>query len=295
MNQARSTRTTAALVSILAVYAAGRILEVASGNPRTWIVAIEVLSALAFALVDGARHYGWRSILLFAGICAVIGNVVENIGVATGFPFGRYEFLELMGPKLFHVPVLLGLAYIGMAYVSWMLARLIISPTGAPLSGARTLVLSIVASIVMTTWDWAQDPVWATLLHGWRWQEGGSWFGVPVSNYVGWLGTLLLIYLTFALYHERLPEPSPVPVQPRALWPPIAFYALCAAGNALQLFTRLPQQVVSDPAGKLWRTADILAASAVVSIVVMGAFVLAAAQKLTRIPSPQARKLITDH
>ena len=51
--------------------------------------------------------------------------ILENLSIATGFPFGHYEFLALMGPKLFRVPILLGLAYIGMAYVSWILGCLI--------------------------------------------------------------------------------------------------------------------------------------------------------------------------
>jgi uncharacterized membrane protein len=284
MNQPRSARTTAVLVLILAVYVAGRILEVASGSPRTWIVAIEVLSALAFALVDGALHYGWRGILVFAAICAVIGNVVENVGVLTGVPFGHYNFLALMGPRIFYVPVLLGLAYIGMAYVSWMIARLIVGR-----HGGRLFVLPAVASFIMVAWDWAQDPVWSTLLHAWRWGDGGSWFGVPVSNYVGWYLNVFLIYLLFWLYLRRTPPALAFGRAPD--WPPVLFYALCAAGNALQVFTRLPQQTVMDATGKPWSVAAILAASALVSIFAMGGFVLAAWWRLGR--GSEARAILT--
>jgi hypothetical protein len=79
MDEARVKTGTATLVLMLAVYASVRLVEVATGMPRTSIVAAEVLTALAFALVDGARHYGWRGILVFASICAVIGNIVENL------------------------------------------------------------------------------------------------------------------------------------------------------------------------------------------------------------------------
>src|ERR1035437_243738 len=100
-----------------------------------------------------------------------------------------------MGPKLFHVPVLLGLAYIGMAYVSWALARLIVGGTDAPITGARIVTLPLLASAIMTAWDLAQDPVWATVLHGWIWLDGGAWFGGPISDYLGWLGTVFVIFL----------------------------------------------------------------------------------------------------
>lgn len=267
-------RSTAWLLAILALYAVVRIIEVVTGSPRTSIVALEILAALAFAWFDGVRHYGWRGILVFAAICAVIGNAVENLGVATGFPYGQYEFLDLMGPKFFHVPLLLGLAYIGMAYVSWMLAHLIVGN-----NRAHPLALPAIASLVMVAWDWAQDPVWATLLHAWRWRDGGRWFGVPLSNYFGWYLTIFLIYLAFSFYLRQ--SPRPVRLHPPATWPPVVFYALCAAGNALQVFTHLPEQTAVDPSGKSWRVADILAASALVSIFAMGGFVLAAARRLT--------------
>jgi putative membrane protein len=227
---------------------------------------------MAFALVDGTRHYRLRGILVFAAICAVVGNITENLGVVTGFPFGRYYFVELMGPKLLHVPVLLGLAYIGMAYVSWTLARLIVGNRSAPVAAAQVLTLPLAASFIMVAWDLAQDPVWATVLHGWVWLDGGPWFGVPVSNYLGWYGTVFTIYLLFALYLRRRPAQA-LPAN-RGRWrrPAILFYALCAAGNVLQVIPRAVPAVVQDSTGKPWRVADITGASALVSIFVMGAF-----------------------
>jgi putative membrane protein len=267
-----SNRFALALGLILFCYACARILEVTSTSiPRTAIVALDVLSALVFALVDGARHYRLRGILVFAFICLLVGNVSENLSIATGFPFGHYYFVELMGPKLFHVPVLLGLAYIGMSYVSWTLARLIVGNPQAPVAGLRMIALPAVASFVMVAWDLAQDPIWATVLHGWVWRDGGAWFGVPVSNYLGWYGTVFIIYLLFALYLRSRPTPA-VASQP-SLRPAIFFYAFCAAGNVLQALSTQAPVVVLDPTGKQWRYADIAGASALVSLFVMGAFV----------------------
>jgi len=181
---------------ILAAYVCARLLEVAPSPfartaPRLAVVALDVLSAAAFALVDGTRRYGLRGMLVFCGICVVVGNTIENLSVVTGFPFGHYYFADLMGPKLFHVPVLLGLAYIGMAYVSWRLGCLIVGSAWREAMVATPLA----ASCVMVAWDLAQDPVWSTALHGWVWRDGGPWFGVPVSNYLGWYGTVFTIYL----------------------------------------------------------------------------------------------------
>ncbi|HVZ83315.1 MAG TPA: carotenoid biosynthesis protein [Terracidiphilus sp.] len=257
---------TIALSVIFLAYATARMLEIAQPPiSRTAIVALDVLSAMAFALVDGARRYGLHGILVFAGICAVVGNVVENIGVVTGFPFGHYYFVGLMGPKLFHVPVLLGLAYIGMAYVSWVLA--------CAIAGSRWIATPFLAAFIMTAWDLAQDPVWATVLHGWVWRDGGAWFGVPLTNYLGWLGTVFLIYVLFATYLRRQPKA----VGARAsVFSAVLFYSLCAAGNVAQCISHATPVLAADPTGKLWRVEDILHASALVSVFVMGTFAVLA-------------------
>lgn len=272
----RHPATARSLYLVLAIYALARVLEVIPNPlPQTAIVALDVLSAMAFALVHGTRQYGLRAILAFTAICIVVGNLIENLGVATGFPFGRYYFSGLMGPKLFHVPILLGLAYIGMAYVSFTLARLIAGNRDAPLSGLRLLTLPLAAGFIMVGWDLAQDPVWATLLHGWVWLDGGPWFGVPISNFLGWYLTVFIIYLLFALYLSRRPQQrvEPARANPGAA---ILFYAICAAGNVAQRISGPRSAIVSDPAGHPWRVADITGASALISIFVMGAFAVLA-------------------
>jgi putative membrane protein len=261
---------------ILVVYLAGRIIEVLPfTEPSTPIVAVEIFSALAFALVDGARQLGVRSILMFAAICLGVGGAMETIGVRTGRPYGHYEFLPLMGPQVLHVPVLLGLAYIGMAYASWSVAVLIAGASGPELSARQAIGVPLLASIVMTSWDFAQDPVWSTLLHAWRWRDGGAWFGVPLSNYAGWQLTTFLIYLAFAAYLRKQPSTGSIEAKTRS-GAPVTLYGLCAVGNILQLLKPQSLAFVADSSGTYWKTNSILRESALVSFSVMGAFVLLA-------------------
>lgn len=259
-------------------YACARLLEIAApGLPRTAIVALDVVSAMGFALAHGGRRYGARGIAVFTLICLAVGNVVENVGVATGFPFGRYYFVELMGPKLLNVPVLLGLAYIGMAYVSWHVAEAITGPGWRTAKEMRWLALPALAALVMTAWDVAQDPVWSTVLKGWVWRDGGAWFGVPLSNYLGWLGTVFTIFTLWGIYLRRQPRDERQQANAGAA---VVFYSLCAAGNVAQLWSARQGGVTCDPTGKVWSVDGILAASAVVSLVVMGGFARLAWRKI---------------
>ncbi len=149
------------------------------------VVVLHVVPAALFALIHGAMLYRVRGILIFIALCLVIGNIFENVGVLTGFPYGHYYFTDLMGPKLFAVPVFLGLAYVGMAYLSWILARLILG-FGDPLVGSRIVTLPLTAAFIMVAWDLAMDPIWGTVLHAWIWVRGGAYFAFPSAT--SWAG-----------------------------------------------------------------------------------------------------------
>lgn len=111
--------TNLALWALTVLYAAARVLQIFPGKvPILAVIAMHVLPPAVFALIHGAILYRSRGIL--TALCLVIGNIFENLG---SFPFGRYYFTDVMGPKLFRVPILLGLAYLGMGYLSWTLGR----------------------------------------------------------------------------------------------------------------------------------------------------------------------------
>jgi uncharacterized membrane protein len=274
------TGTILALWTLIVLYAAARVLQIFPGRvPMLAVVALHVVPAALFALIHGAMFYRVRGILTFIVLCLVIGNVFENVGVRTGFPYGHYYFTDLMGPKLFAVPVFLGIAYVGMAYFSWVLARLILG-VGNPLVGSRIVTLPLMAAFVMVAWDLAMDPVWGTVLHAWIWLKGGAYFGVPVSNFLGWYLTVYVIYQLFALYLRR--STTSLKRLPPGYWRlALVFYVVSAAGNLLVVIPRAGPAVVSDPAGVQWKVSNIASACALVSIFLMGAFSLLAWVRLT--------------
>lgn len=270
-----------ALWSLIALYAYSRILQVFPGKvPMLAVVALHVLPPAVFALIHGSMLYRIRGSVALIVICFVVGNIFENLGVLTGFPYGHYYFTGLMGPKLFVVPVFLGLAYVGMAYLSWTLARVILKDLQSPLFGPHVITVPLLAAFIMSAWDLAMDPIWSTVLHAWIWQQGGAYFGVPLTNFLGWLLTVYVIYQLFALYLQNRPIDSKH-LPPRYWRLPILFYAISAAGNLLLTVPRHRIPVVSDPAGTQWNVRSIIAACALVSIFVMGAFAFLAWARLT--------------
>ena len=272
---------------LIAAYVGADLLFLLAGLfpghvPLLVSLSLHIFPPLLFAMIHGARIYRWRGILTFAALCVLVGNAFENLSILTGFPFGRYTFTDRMGPKVLQVPILLGLAYVGMGYLAWTVARAIAGIERRELSGWRVVTLPLLASAVMTAWDLAMDPIWSTVGHLWTWKQGGGYFGVPASNYFGWLLTNYVIYQVFVLLFVRPSgsnvnseyRPSDLPV---SYWRiAVLFYALTAAGNVLLGIPTPHHPVVADAAGTAWHVSEITTACSVASIVLMGGFALGA-------------------
>jgi putative membrane protein len=272
------------LWALLAIYAAARPMQIFPGSiPVVVTVALHVLAPLAFAMVHGATVYRLRGTLTFVLLCVLIGNVFENLGVYTGFPFGHYDFTGAMGPKIFAVPILLGLAYVGMGYISWTVARVILGDAGEPLSGSCLVTRPLIAAFVMVAWDFSQEAVWANLVQAWKWHDGGPYFGVPLTNFAGWYLTVYLIYQSFAFAVRSQPAPAS-----STFWlTAVLFYGISALGN---LLVPGPAGVstVTDGAGTVWPVSGILGTSALVSVLAMGGFTLLA---LVRLMDGRSRRI----
>lgn len=251
----------------LLLYLIGRVLQLFAGRaPNLVIVAFHVIPPALFAVLHGARVYCWRGVLVFTGLCLGVATLFESTSLRTGFPFGHYRFTELMGPKIFDLPILLALAYMGMGYLSWTVSLAILGSEERPVSGRRMFLLPLLASVVMTTWDLSMEAVWADVDRAWLWQDGGSYYGVPISNFFGWLLTAYVFYQLFALYPRKREIISP---RPRHRLPAISFYALSALGNLLVFAPASLGGVFVDATGKHWMIHNILWTSRLISIFLM--------------------------
>ena len=264
------------LWSTLLLYVLARLCQLyADRLPTLLIVILHVIPPAIFALIHGGILYRMKGISIFVAFCLGFGSLAEGVSLRTGFPFGHYYFTDAMGPKVLQVPVLLVLAYLGIAYVSWVLALLILGYLDKPINGVRTFALPLLASFIMVAWDLSMDPDWSTLDHVWVWQHGGAYFGVPLSNFFGWFLTAYLYYLAFALYCRT--QPIFTASLTKGYWrTAILLYATCALGNLLILRLPMAPPVVTDATGKPWLAGDILGGCMLMSLLLMLPFALLA-------------------
>src|SRR5262249_55358099 len=142
---------------------------------------------IACALVHAVFLYGARSAIALLVTSVAITFAMENIGVATGSPFGHYHFAVDAGlPRIGSIPIVVGPLWFGAGYFSRVVASILLDGADQRLDRSLEFIaLPVIAAFVMTQWDLVMDRSQSTIARIWIWHEGGADFGVPLSNYLG--------------------------------------------------------------------------------------------------------------
>lgn len=163
---------------------------------------------LVFVVWHAVLTRGWRRSMLMFGLSFLIAFTAEALGVNFGLVFGRYSYTPALGPQLFGVPLLAALAWEPIIYAAFSVTD-ILAPSWAnnadslPKRLSSYLWMSVVGALATTGWDMMIDPI-AVDQGWWVWQEGGSYVpylknGVPIDNFLGWLGVSFVINLVYRL------------------------------------------------------------------------------------------------
>ncbi len=125
-------------------------------------------------------HRNWT--LKSAGCMLAIvlsGFLLEAVGVNTGSVFGEYYYGEALGWKLFHTPLIIGVNWLMLVYITHFTVRQI---------GIGRPWIELTAAALMTALDYLIEPV-AVAYDFWYWQDGI----IPLQNFVAWF------YISFAM------------------------------------------------------------------------------------------------
>jgi uncharacterized membrane protein len=169
----------------------------------TIILRPYVFAFLAVYLAGCSLHLGVKRALLFGIAGYVIAWLSEFSSIHNGFPYGHYYYLDGTRGKeiwVLGVPLMDSISYVFLAYASYSLALFVSSP----LRRSRWMLYAfetkkirhsiqvrILGALLFVYLDIIIDPV---ALRGDRWflgriysyPEQGVYFGVPLSNFLGW-------------------------------------------------------------------------------------------------------------
>jgi uncharacterized membrane protein len=151
-------------------------------------------------------HLGLKRALLFCIAGYLIAWASEYSSIHNGFPYGYYYYIDHTKNKelwVAGVPFMDSLSYVFLAYASYSTAMMVVSPVVSSKGILylletkkirRSLYTTILGAVLFVYLDIIIDPV---ALLGDRWflgkiygyPERGVYFGIPISNFIGWFVT----------------------------------------------------------------------------------------------------------
>ncbi|MCW1384453.1 carotenoid biosynthesis protein [Novosphingobium sp. KCTC 2891] len=268
-------------MSLAALWALAFVIEKSTGSagPSFFILLLAVV-------VHGTATLGLRGIATFFVVTMLVSFLLEALSIATGFPFGLFVHHMAM-PRPLGVPLIVPPSYAVHGYLGWRVACAILRCEDAGPSALRLLGAPLLAAFVIPGFDLVVDPMGATVAHTWSYAHPSGYFGVPLSNFLGWIVTSWTMIQAYALVEalvlraERRAHPSTA----LRLVPALA-WALIGLQFAIDLL-RGPGGM-ANVAGRNFLVADIAEASLIAGLFAMVPPALAAA---TAILSTQDRAL----
>ena len=174
-------------------------------------------------LVAATFKVGAKKAALFTISAWAIAYVSEFSSIRNGIPFGLYHYIpSTVDCELWicGVPFMDSLSFTFLAYSSWATARVFLHPTdGSGLSFSfregyknRFCFSSVfLGALLFMLIDVVIDPL---SLRGDRWflgkiyyyPDGGAYFGVTISNFIGWFIVGFVTLSIWGLIDKRLPD-----------------------------------------------------------------------------------------
>ncbi|WP_435102155.1 bisanhydrobacterioruberin hydratase [Halarchaeum sp. P4] len=121
-----------------------------------------------------------RAVGALAGLCAYSYGI-EYVGTTTGWPYGAFAYGVELGPMVAGVPLALPLFFVPLVVNAFLLTVLVLGDAAADWRLRVPAVVLVVVGI-----DAVLDPG-AVALGFWAYGGGGVYYGVPLSNYAGWV------------------------------------------------------------------------------------------------------------
>ncbi len=188
----------------------GWLLYIPFSNTR--VILSFILLFFIIVILHGWKTLGARELLVFFLIAYGIPLLYEY---SAGLGFGELvgctcSYSNLLGPKIFGtVPYVIPLVWSMALYCTFTMTNIMfnrVRTTHRPEEKAslrwflRIIGMGIVAGLIMASLDLIIDPVMVTV-GAWSWLPGGgSYYGVPLWNYEGWIEITAVTFVFYTVY-----------------------------------------------------------------------------------------------
>ena len=182
---------------LLVASAEGLLPPPLSFNPLLILLGTLVMRS---PLVAGVLPLVDRRAVLAVGALVAYSYGIEYLGVHTGVPYGEFFYGVDLGPTLAGVPLGLPVFFIPLVMNAYLLVALLL---GERARSRPLRLVSVIAAVLAM--DLVLDPG-AVALGFWVYPDGGLYYGVPLSNYAGWVlsATVAVVALDVAFSRRAL-------------------------------------------------------------------------------------------
>lgn len=163
----------------------------------TPIVLLMMFVLLTYSQIASLKVYG-----VFFLIAFVLGMATEIIGVNTGYLFGDYQYGQVLGPKLYSVPLIIGFNWFLIVFCAGSLCTQCLSVLQKKFNimmptSSMYIAVVVAGAAIATCFDFILEPV-AVKLHFWSWKNGA----IPAFNYICWF-MISAILLSATMYLKK--------------------------------------------------------------------------------------------
>ncbi len=206
----RTARELVPLALAVALLGTAIAYPLADGDGRNAVSWAIVLLGATLSVVHAWLSRGARTGLGVLVLVGVVAVAFESVGLAAGFPYGSYTYSDVLGPTLLGVPFLVPLAWLMMAWPSWLLGGRLARRVRVERRRAARIAW---AAAVFAAWDVVLDPQMVDAGY-WTWEHPDPGLPgidtVPLTNLAGWLVAGLVLMTLLDLLVERTATPPAV-------------------------------------------------------------------------------------
>ncbi|CCI80992.1 hypothetical protein FC41_GL000246 [Lactobacillus hominis DSM 23910 = CRBIP 24.179] len=106
----------------------------------------------------------------------------------------------------------------------------------------------------MVMWDVVLDPSASTLNRNWVWEDGSTFFNIPISNFPGWFFVVYVFMQIFALYISKANIKNRISSDY-----PAAYWYIAPAVYMMQGLSYVETAIIKHTHLEIWHYAGLIA------------------------------------
>lgn len=202
----RSTLSKALTLLILILLVVGAFFMTNAPMPE-WSYIVSGISIILFLIPTALAAWSWlgtRDAILMFAVLGFFALTVESTAILTGFPYGHFSYSDQLGYKIAGtVPWTVFFAWTPLILAAYVCVSKMFDKIYFRIG---------FLAVLLVFFDLVLDPG-AVRMDFWMFDEKGWYYGVPFSNFLGWIFSGLLGAIILELFFMRIRPLLPTPVQ----------------------------------------------------------------------------------